>query len=205
MVSLVVALGGLFAVLLAGGAVWYLLSVYNRLVRVDERCENAWSDIDVTLKKRQDLLEKLVDTARRAMEYEQDTLQRLVEAREAARQAETPEEHAEADVKVREALGGLQLNARAEEYPDLEAVDTLTTLQNEIAAMEEQIADRRELYNEAVTSYNIIIRQVPEVVVARQLGYERRELFEAPESELADVDVDDLFADRSVDSGAEGQ
>jgi len=136
MVSLVVALGGLFAVLLAGGAVWYLLSVYNRLVRVDERCENAWSDIDVTLKQRQDLLEKLVDTARRAMEYEQDTLQRLVEAREAARQAETPEEHAEADVKVREALGGLQLNARAEEYPDLEAVDTLTTLQNEIAAME---------------------------------------------------------------------
>lgn len=200
-VGLLPALGAVFAVLLLAGAAWWVLSVYNRLVRVDERCENAWSDIEVTLAQRQNLLEKLVDAARQAMEYERDTLQRLVEAREAAARAETPEEHAEADATVREALASLNVAARAEAYPDLEAVETLVALQNETAAIEEQIADRRELYNESVTAFNTIIRQFPYVLVAGPLGYGRRELFDAPDADLADVDIGDLFADEPVAGG----
>ena len=193
MVTLIEILGIVFVALILAGIGWYALSIYNRLVRVDERCENTWSDIDVVLKQRQDTLEKLVDTAQQAMTYERETLQQLVEAREATRQAETPGEHADADTKVREALSALNIEARAEAYPDLEAVDTLQTLAEEIATLEETIADRRELYNEAVTAYNTIIRQIPYVLVAGRLGFERRELFEAPPEELEDVDVSDLF------------
>jgi LemA protein len=208
MVSLVTILAVVFVVLLLAGIVLYVVSVYNRLVRVDERCENTWSDVDVVLKQRQDVLEKLVDTAQQAMDYERDVLEKLVAARESARRAETPEEHAAADATVREALGALNVEARAEAYPDLEAVDTLQRLQDETATIEEQIADRREYYNEAVTSYNTIIRQFPEVAIATRLGYERRELFEAPEAELEDVDVGDLFSeggrrpDADPDAGA---
>lgn len=196
MVSLTVILGAVFGVLLLAGALAWAISIYNRLVRVDERCENAWSDIDVTLKQRQDVLEKLVDVARRAMDFEQETLQQLVEAREQARRAETPTEHAEADESVKAALGALQINARAEAYPDLRSVQTLQRLQDQIAIIEEQIADRRELYNEAVTVYNTLTRQFPYLLLAGPLGYERRELFEAPESELADVELEELFSDR---------
>jgi LemA protein len=207
MVSVVAILAVVFALLLLAGLAWYVVSIYNRLVRVDERCENTWSDIDVALKQRQDLLEKLIDTARQAMDYERDVLQRLVEARESASRAETPAEHAEADAQVREALRGLNVDvdARSEAYPDIEAVDSLQRLQDEIARIEETIADRREYYNESVTSYNTIIRQFPDVVVATQLNYERRELFEAPEEELEDVDVSELFAgrDRGGRSGAD--
>jgi LemA protein len=195
------ALAGVFGLLLLGGVAWWALSIYNRLVRVDERCENAWSDIEVTLAQRQDLLEKLVDAARQAMEYERDTLQQLVEAREAAGSAATPAEHAAADAVVREALASLNVAARAEDYPDLEAVETLATLQNEVASIEEQIADRRELYNESVTVYNTLIRQFPYVLLAGSLGHERRELFDAPDAELADVDLGDLFAAEPVTGG----
>lgn len=193
--AIVVILGGFFVLLMLAGVAYYVMSLYNRLVRVDERVDNAWSDIDVKLKQRQDMLGKLVDTAKQAMDYEESTLQKIVDARESAQKAETPEEHARADAKVREALGGLNIDARREDYPDLQAVENLQQLQNEIATIEEEISDRREVYNEAVTSYNTIIRQIPYVLIANPMGYQRRELFEAPESETADVDVGDMFAE----------
>lgn len=193
--AIIVILGGFFALLMLGGVAYYVMSLYNRLVRVDERVDNAWSDVDVKLKQRQDMLGKLVDTAKQAMDYEESTLQKLVEARESAQSASTPEEHARADEKVKEALGGLNIDARREAYPDLQATENLQQLQNEIATIEEEISDRREVYNEAVTSYNTIIRQVPYVLIANPMGYQRRELFEAPESETADVDVGDMFAE----------
>jgi len=202
-VLIVLLLGGFLSLLLAAGGVYYAFSIYNRLVRVDERVDNAWADIDVKLKQRQDMLGKLVDTAQQAMDYEEETLQQLVEAREAAQNAETPQEHAEADNMVKEALGGLNLNARAEAYPDLTATENLQQLQNEIATIEEEISDRREVYNEAVTSHNTIIRQIPYVVLASPLGYEPRELFEVPEAERTDVDVGDMFADAGTETASE--
>jgi len=192
-IFVVVLLVGFFFLLMLAGGAYYATSVYNRLVRVDERCDNAWSDIDVKLKQRQDMLGKLIDTAQQAMDYEQETFQMLVEAREKAQNANSPQEHAEADNMVKEALSGMNISARAEAYPDLGAVDNLQDLQNEIATIEEEISDRREVYNEAVTSYNTIIRQFPYVLMASPLGYQKRELFEVPESETADVDVGDMF------------
>lgn len=195
-------LGGLFALLVVGGVLAYTFGVYNRLVRVDERCENAWSDIQVVLKQRRDELDKLVDTVQQTMDYERDVLQDVVEAREAASNASTPAEAARADEQVRSALEGLSV--RAEDHPDLSAPENLRQLQDKIATLEEQIADRREHYNEAVTTYNTLIRQIPYVLFAGSMGFEQRELFEAPEAEKADVDVSEMFAETDGDSpGAE--
>ena len=193
MVSAVAIAFGVFAVLVLGGLGVFAVSVYNRLVRLEERCKNAWSDIDVVLKQRRDVLTKLIDTAKETMEYEQETFQQIVAAREATQNASSPAEHAEADAKVREALGNF--NFRAEDHPELSATESMQSVQEEITNLEEQIADRREYYNEAVTAYNTVIKQIPYVLIAGPLGHTKKELFDVPEAETADVDVGAMFDD----------
>lgn len=193
MVSLLAIVGGVLALLVVAGVAAYVASLYNRMVRVDERVDNTWADIDVLLKQRRDAIEKLVDTAKQAMTFEQDLLTEIVEAREQTRRAETPEEQAQAGQAIREALG--RLNIRPEDHPEPQAVENLQSLQDEIARIEEQIADRREVYNEAVTANNQLVRQVPYVFVAGPLGFDSRELYDPPGAETADVDVDQMFSD----------
>lgn len=198
MVDAVTIAIGVFVVLVLGGIVVFGVSVYNRLVRLEERVKNAWSDIDVLLKQRRDALTKLIDTAKQTMEYEQETFQQIVEAREAAQRANTPREEAQADAQIRQALG--DFNFRSEDHPELTATENMQDLQDEIVNLEEQIADRREYYNEAVTSYNTVIKQIPYVLLAGPLGHSEKELFEVPEAEREDVDVGAMFDD----SGAGG-
>jgi LemA protein len=193
MVSLLNIVAGVLVLLAVVGVGAYVASLYNRLVRVQERVDNAWADIDVLLKQRRDAIEKLADTAQQAMSFEQDLLSDIVEAREQAQQAETPEEQAQAGQAIQQALG--RLNVRAEDHPEPQAVQNLQSLQDEIASIEEQIADRREVYNEAVTANNQLIRQLPYVLVAGPLGFGKRELYDPPEAETEDVDMDRLFSD----------
>lgn len=193
MVSLLEIVAGVLLLLAVAGVAAYVASLYNRLVRVEERVNNAWADIDVLLKQRRDAIEKLADTAQQAMSFEQDLLNDIVAAREQAQQAETPEEQAEAGQAIQQALG--RLNVRAEDHPEPQAVQNLQSLQNEIASIEEQIADRREVYNESVTANNQLIRQLPYVLVAGPLGFGKRELYDPPEAETEDVDMDRLFSD----------
>ena len=189
--ALAYVLGGFLALLVVGGIVAYLFGLYNRIVRVDQRCENAWSDVDVVLKQRRDALEKLTDAVREAMEYEERVLTAVVEAREAVDAADSPGAQAAAGEKVR----GARAQLRAEDHPELSATGNLADLQSEIGTLEEQIADRREYYNEAVTAYNTLIKQIPYVFFAGVLGYEPRELYDPPEGETADVDGAALDAD----------
>lgn len=191
--SIVELIGGIFVVLLAIAFLAYVVTVYNRLVRADERCENTWSDIDVVLQQRQDELDKLIDTARQAMDYEEDVLSTIVEAREVARSASTPREQAEADRQIRTALASFR--ARAEDHPELSATENLMQLQQNIAEIEEQLADRREVYNESVTTYNTLCRAFPYLIFASIMGFPRRELFETDETARDDVDVGTEFAD----------
>lgn len=193
MVNALTIVGAVLGILVVGGVIAYVVSLYNRLVRVEERAKNAWADIDVLLKQRRDAIEKLVDTAQQAMDYEQNLLTDIVEAREQAQRAETPQEEAAAGEAIKQALG--QINVRAEDYPEPQAVENVQRLQDEIAGIEEQIADRREVYNESATAQNQLIRSFPYVIVARQLGIGRRELYEPPASETADVDVSEMFSD----------
>ena len=170
----------------------YVVSVYNRLVRLRKRVDQAGRNIDVLLKQRQDELEKLIDAASEYMDYEEDVLTSLTEAREEAERAKTPGEEAAADQQIRGALADFR--ARAEAYPELRSQSNMMQFQERISDVESQISDRREFYNAAVTQYNTRIEQFPYVLFARQFGFEPRELFSATEEELADVDVSEAFA-----------
>lgn len=198
MVSLLQIVAGVLVLFAVAGVAAYVASLYNRLVRVQERVDNTWADIDVLLKQRRDAIRKLADTAQEAMSFEQDLLTDIVEARERAQGAETPEEQAQAGQAIQQALG--RLNVRAEDHPEPQAVQNLQSLQDEIASIEEQIADRREVYNEAVTANNQLIRQFPYVLVAGPLGFGKRELYDPPAAETEDVDMDRLFSDAGAET-----
>jgi len=142
--------------------------------------------MDVLLKQRFDELPKLVDTCKGYMKYEQETLQKIVDARTARMRATTVDQKLEA---TRQAAALKTLLAVAENYPELKANQTFLHLQGRISELESQIADRRELYNDAVNTHNIRIAQRPDVLVARLLGYTTRPLFAASEAERADVRI----------------
>jgi LemA protein len=169
----------------------YTISIYNQLVSLRERVDQAKQNIDVLLKQRQDELTKLIDAASEFMEQEEQVLTKLTEAREAADRADTPQQEANADQQIREAL--MDFEARAEAYPELRSQENMMQFQKRISEVESQIADRREFYNEAVTQHNTRIAQFPYVIFARQFGFDERELFRATEEETRDVDVGDAF------------
>jgi len=185
-------IAGAVAVLVLLVVVGYSVSVYNQLVSLDERTKQAKQDIDVLLKQRQDELTKLIDAAKETMDHEEELLTSLTEAREQAERASTPKEQAKADAAVQNALGSFR--ARVEDYPELKSQGNMLQFQEKISELESKIADRREMYNEAVTQYNTRTSQFPYVIMARQFGYQDKELFQAPESELEDVDVGEAFA-----------
>lgn len=185
-------IGGFVALVLVVLAVAYTVSLYNQLVRLRRRVDQAKQNIDVLLKQRQDELSKLIDAATETMDHEEELLTALTEAREKAERAATPGEQADADQTVRNAMANFR--ARVEEYPELRSQENTLQFQERISDLENQIADRREFYNEAVTQYNTRIEQFPYVLMATQFGFEGRELFTASEEETADVDVGEAFA-----------
>ncbi|PSQ07256.1 LemA family protein [Halobacteriales archaeon QS_5_68_33] len=185
-------IGGFVAIVLVVLAVAYVISMYNQLVRLNRRVDQAKQNIDVLLKRRQDELTKLIDATREFMEHEEELLSALTEARERAEQARTPTEQASADQAIRDALAGFR--ARFEAYPELRSQTNMLQFQERISDVESQIADRREFYNEAATRYNTRIKQFPWVIVAKQLGYTERELFTATDEETADIDISEQFA-----------
>lgn len=187
-VEIVAGFVALVVVLLLVG---YVINVYNQLVRLRERVDQAKRNIDVLLKQRQDELRKLIDAASEFMDQEERVLTQLTEAREQAAQAEMPTEQAAADQQVRRAL--MDFEARAEAYPELRSQENMMQFQKRISDVESQLADRRELYNESVTQHNTRIAQFPYLIFARQFGFEERELFTASAEDREDVDVSAAF------------
>ena len=172
----------------------YVIVMYNRLVNLKHNATKAWSNIDVLLKQRHDELPKLVDTCREYMKYEQDTLEKVIEARSRvanAREAGDIGALGAAEGALRIGLG--QLFALAEDYPDLKANETFQHLQARISGLENTIADRREFYNESVNLNNIGIEEFPDVIIARFFNFKPFQLLEFEQSELTDVNVGTLF------------
>jgi LemA protein len=172
----------------------YVISIYNHLVRLKHNVSKAWSNIDVLLKQRHDEIPKLVETCKQYMKYEQETLEKVMQARSRvaeARQNQDVPQLGAAEGALRLGLG--QLFALAEDYPDLRANDNFQHLQGRISSLENAIADRREFYNESVNINNIGIEQVPDLIVARLFGFGPRDLLEFEASEIVDVDVKQLF------------
>ncbi len=178
---------GLVVVLAAIGVVAYLVTIYNSLVRLRNDIDKAWSNIDVLLKQRHDELPKLIETCKGYMQYEQKTLQLIVDARNSYRRATTVQEKAQADDLLSGALK--TLFAVAENYPDLKANNNFMQLQSRITELEEKIADRREYFNDDVNTYNIRIQQLPDVFIARLVNLQRKDLFKVAEEERRDVEV----------------
>ena len=189
MIGLVVILA-LFVVLIA-----YVASVYNGLVSLRENVKVAWSNIDVLLKQRHDELPKLVDTCKRYMQFEQETLEKVMRARTSVSQASTSGNVAAVGAAEQQLRAGVgRLFAVAENYPQLKSDETFKQLQGRIIALEESIADRREFYNDQVNLNNIRVKVFPDVLIAQRFGFLPAQLLEFTSEEKRDVDVGALFS-----------
>jgi LemA protein len=180
---------------LAAG-ILYAIMIYNNLVSLKHNVSKAWANIDVLLKQRHDELPKLVETCKQYMGYEQETLEKVMQARaavSAAREKGDVSALGPAETQLRMGLGNLF--ALAEAYPDLKANDSFQHLQGRISGLENAIADRREFYNESVNNNNVRIEQFPDVIIARNLGFGAKDLLEFSEGETKDVDVKELFSE----------
>jgi len=172
----------------------YVIALYNNLVSLKHNVSKAWSNIDVLLKQRHDELPKLVEVCKQYMQYEQETMEKIMRARSAvfsAREAGDVGALGQAETQLRLGLGNLF--AVAEQYPDLKADQTFQHLQARITGLENDIADRREFYNESVNLNNIRIEQFPDVIIARMFAFKAFELLEFGEEEIKDVNMKELF------------
>jgi LemA protein len=169
------------------GTVGYVLSIYNGLVALKNNIARSWSNIDVLLKQRHDELPKLVKTCEGYMRHERGVFDKLSEARAALAEAKSVGERAGAEGMLNRALGAIF--AVAEAYPDLKANQSFIQLQNRISDLENQIADRREFYNDTVTTYNTRIQQIPDRFVADLLTCVPAELFKVEAEDRRDVEI----------------
>lgn len=172
----------------------YVVSIYNHLVRIKHNVSKAWSNIDVLLKQRHDEIPKLVETCKQYMKFEQETLEKVMQARAQVSQARQNQDVPGlglAEGALRMGLG--QLFALSEDYPELRANENFQHLQNRISTLENTIADRREFYNESANINNIGIETFPDLIVARLFGFGPRDLLEFEAGEIVDVSVKQLF------------
>jgi len=182
----------LFGIIAA--ALVYAITLYNNLVTLKHNVDKAWSNIDVLLKQRHDELPKLVETCKQYMRFEQETLDKVMQARSAvssARERTDIGALGAAETQLRTGLGSLF--ALAEAYPDLKANQNFQHLQSRISGLEDAIADRREFYNESVNTNNIRVEQFPDVIIARMFNFIKRQLLEFSEEEIKDVNLKELF------------
>jgi LemA protein len=177
------------------GAVLYAIVIYNQLVNLKHAVSKAWANIDVLLKQRHDELPKLIETCKQYMKFEQETLEKVMQARAAANTAREAGDVAgvgAAETQMRLGLG--KLFALAEAYPDLKTNQSFLQLQTRISGLENSIADRREFYNESVNNNNVRIEQFPDVILARMFGFKAAQLLEFADEEKKDVDMKSLFS-----------
>ena len=153
-----------------------LILSYNGLVRLRNRIDNAWSQIDVQLKRRYDLIPNLVETVKGYAAHERQTLESVTQARANAINAQGPQQQAEAENVLSGALKSLF--AVAEAYPDLKANQNFLSLQEELTSTEDRVAYARQFYNDSVLSYNNKLQTFPRNVIAGMFNFEKREYFE---------------------------
>lgn len=153
-----------------------LVILYNRFVRLRNRVDNAWAQIEVQLKRRWDLIPNLVETVKGYASHERETFENVTQARTAAQNAQTPVDSAQAEGILGQALG--RLFAVAEAYPELQADENFRQLQSELAETENRIAVSRQVYNDTVLTFNNAIQTVPGVFFAGPFGFGKRDFFD---------------------------
>ena len=171
-----VIVGGLFLLIVI--LILVAIVIYNGLIRLRNQVKNAWSQIDVQLKRRHDLIPNLVETVKGYMSFEKDTLERVIQARSAAVGAvgKGPAAQAVAESGLTAALRGFY--AVMENYPDLKANQNVSQLQEELASTENKIAFSRQFYNDSVMRYNTACETVPTNIIAGMFAFQKAEFFE---------------------------
>ena len=154
----------------------FLVGVYNGMVRARNRVDEAWSGIDVQLKRRHDLIPNLVESVKGYATHERETFEKVTQARAAAMQASGPAEASQAESQLTAALGGLRVVA--EQYPELRATENFQQLQRQLSELEDEIQASRRIYNSNVQQYNTRIQQFPWSIIANQGGFTAKTFFE---------------------------
>jgi LemA protein len=174
----------------------FVISIYNSLVKMRIRVNEAWSDIDVQLKRRYDLIPNLIETVKGYAKHEKETLDEVVEARAQATKINVDIDNATAEdmaafSQAQQGLSGAlgKLFALSENYPDLKANQNFLQLQNDLTDTEDKIQAARRFYNGTVREYNTKIATVPSNIVAGLFNFKRREFFEAEDNERQNVSV----------------
>ncbi len=176
-----------FLVLVAAAALWAVWT-YNRLTTVRNQVQNAWKQIDVQLKRRHDLIPNLVAAVKGAMEFERDTLERVMEARNQAVAAPSVPASIAAEAELSRALR--QLFAVVENYPALRANENVLRLQEEITTTENQLGFARQFYNDMATRLNTQEELFPASLIANRFGFHRAELFAGTEEDRLVPQID---------------
>lgn len=179
----------IFLALFVSPILWGIV-IYNHLVVLKNNTKKAWSNIDVLLKQRNSELPKLIDTCKQHMKYEQETLEKVIKARnlvESALKNKDMSQLSGAEVQLETSINGLF--AVAENYPELKASDGFLRLQTRISTLEESISDRREFYNDTAALSNTRIEQFPDAIVANLFNFKEASLLEFRMDELKDIDV----------------
>ena len=153
-----------------------LVSMYNSLVKLRNQVKNAWSQIDVQLKRRHDLIPNLIETVKGYMHHERDTLENITKARSQAVEAESVGDKAKAEGELTKALG--KFNLVVENYPDLKANQNFLSLQEELTSTENKISFSRQNYNDQVLFYNNKIQMFPSNIIAGMFNFKTEEFFE---------------------------
>lgn len=166
----------------------YLIGIFNGLIRLKNDIEKSWSNIDVLLKQRTDELPKLIASVKGYMKHEKSLLENITKARTSFMNATTMEAKAQADNMISGALK--TLFAVAENYPTLKANENFIQLQQRISGLENEIADRREFYNDSVNNFNIRIESFPDMIIAGMMKLVKREMFKVAEADKQDVKVE---------------
>ena len=183
MVLALVLLAAVAVIVIVGGLI--VMSLYNGLQRRKLNAENAWSDIDVQLKRRHDLIPNLVNTVKGYASHEKETFEGVTQARAAAMGAEGVAAQAGAENMLTQALG--KLFAVSEAYPDLKANQNFLSLQEELTSTENKIGFARQHYNRSVNQYNEATKTFPSNIIAGMFGFSDMNFFELDEAEAAAV------------------
>ena len=157
------------------------LSYYNKIIRLENRIDNSWAQIDVQLKRRTDLIPNLMETVKGYMKHEKEVLENVTKARSAIMGAKSPQENIDADNMLTGALKSLF--AVSENYPDLKANQNFLNLQDELTHTEDKIAYSRQHYNDTVLSFNNTIETFPGIVFAKRMGKKERDMLQIPEAD----------------------
>ena len=178
--------GGVVAFLVVVIIIWWI-ATHNKLIRLKAQVEDAFSNIDVYLKKRFDLIPNLVETVKGYAKHESETFKAVTEARAAAMKATTPAEKIEANNQLSRAM--LRFNKVTENYPELKANTNFMDLQRQLSGVENELVNARKYYNATVREYNGKIMSIPTCIVARAMKCEKQPYFEATAEERENVKV----------------